>query len=352
MTNLKIGNKTIKYPIIQGGMGVGVSLGNLSGSVAKEGCMGTISMVGIGYREEDFYVNPLAANKRAFRQEIKKAREISKGEGLIGINIMVAVNNYEELIEEALKEKVDFIISGAGLPLKLPELVGDEDVLIAPIVSSLKAFKLINKLWTNRYNRFPDFVIVEGSKAGGHLGFKFDEIENTQTLKEISIEIIEEVERLKKEFGVEIPIFVAGSVYDGYDLKTYKDLGATGLQIGTRFIGTYECDVHPNFKDMIVNSIQDDLIIIKSPVGLPGRAIKNKFSEDIKVSRRPSKKCINCLKTCSPKDTPYCILDALINAAKGDVENGLVFSGSNVHRVEEIVSVKKIIEDIMKEFRE
>lgn len=352
MRNLKIGNKTIRNPIIQGGMGVGVSLGNLSGAVAKEGCMGTISMVGIGYREEDFYANPLGANKRAFRQELKKAREISKGEGLIGINIMVAVNDYEELVEEALKGKVDFIISGAGLPLNLPELVGDEDVLIAPIVSSLKAFKLINKVWTNRYNRFPDFIIVEGSEAGGHLGFKLDEIGNGQTLKAITVEIINEVQKLKEDFGIKIPIFVAGSVYDGYDLKMFRELGATGIQIGTRFIGTYECDVHPNFKNLIVNSTKKDLIIIKSPVGLLGRAIKNKFLEEVKLNRRPSKRCIKCLKTCSPKETPYCILDALINAAKGNVENGLIFSGSNIHRVNEIVSVKEIIKEIMKEFEE
>lgn len=350
--NIKIGNKAIKYPIIQGGMGVGVSLGGLSGAVAKEGAMGTISTVGIGYREEDFYKSPLKANKRAFKKELKKAREISEGEGLVGVNIMVAINDYEELVKEAAKEKVDYIISGAGIPLNLPELVEDEDVLLAPIVSSLKAFKLINKVWTKRYNRFPDFLIVEGTGAGGHLGFKTDEITNGQTLEEIAMEIVEEVQKIKMNTEVEISIFVAGSVYDGYDLKKFRKLGVTGLQIGTRFIATNECDADPKFKDLIVNSTKEDLIIIESPVGLPGRAIKNKFLEDIKINRRPSKRCINCLKTCSPRETPYCILDALINAVSGDMENGLFFSGSNVHRINKIVSVKNIIEKIIKEFEE
>lgn len=350
MMNLKIGNKIIDYPIIQGGMGVGISLGNLSGSVAKEGAMGTIAMVGIGYREEDFYDNSLEANKRAFRKEFKKAREISKGHGLIGTNIMVAVNDYEELVAEAVKGEIDFIISGAGLPLKLPELVGDEDVLIAPVISSLKAFKLINKVWSKRYNRFPDFVVVEGSDAGGHLGFKMDNIRNGQSLKEITLEIVNEIENIKNKTGISIPIFVAGSVYDGYDLKEYRKLGATGIQIGTRFIGTEECDANKNFKKLIVKSTKEDLIIIESPVGLPGRAIKNEFLEEVKNKRRPSKRCIKCLKTCVPKETPYCILDALINGAKGDIKNGLFFSGSNVERVDKIISVKEIIKDIEREF--
>lgn len=350
--NIKIGNKTVKYPIIQGGMGVGVSLGGLSGAVAKEGAMGTVSSVAIGFREKDFYKNPLKANKRALKKELEKAREISEGRGLVGTNIMVAINDYEEMVKAAVREKADYIISGAGLPLNLPELVGEEDILIAPIVSSLKAFKLIIKVWSKRYNRLPDFLIVEGTGAGGHLGFKMDEITNGQTLEEIAAEIVKEVEKINKETGAEIPIFVAGSVYDGYDLKRFRELGVTGLQIGTRFIATDECDAHPNFKDLIVNSTKKDLLIIESPVGMPGRAIKNKFLEDIKFNRRPSNRCINCLKTCNPRETPYCILDSLINAANGDIENGLFFSGSNVHRVNEIVSVKNIIEKIIKEFEE
>lgn len=352
MMNIKIGNKTIKYPIIQGGMGVGVSLGGLSGAVAREGAMGTISTVAIGYREDDFYENPLEANKRALKREMEKAREISGGEGLVGINIMVAINDYDQLVRAAGEEGVDYIISGAGLPLNLPELVEDKNILLAPIVSSLKAFKLINKVWTKRYNRHPDFIVVEGPGAGGHLGFKMDEITNGKSLEEITIEILEEVKRIEEDSGREIPVFVAGSLYDGKDLRRFRELGATGLQIGTRFIGTEECDAHPNFKEMILNSKEEDLILIESPVGLPGRAIKNKFLEDIKLNRRPSSRCINCLKTCSPGETQYCILDALINAAKGDIDNGLFFSGTNVHRVEEILPVKEIIEKIMKEFDE
>ena len=207
---LKIKDKIVQYPIIQGAMGVGISLGGLSGAVAKEGAMGTISMVGIGYNEEDYYENPLEANKRAFKKELEKARNISKGRGLIGVNIMVVLNKYEELVKLAVDGNVDFIISGAGLPLNLPGLVEDEDILLCPIVSSARALKLINKVWRKKYNRLPDFVVLEGSKAGGHLGFKKEEIETGKSLEELTVEVLEYLEELKKETGKQIPLFEIG----------------------------------------------------------------------------------------------------------------------------------------------
>lgn len=344
---IKIGNKTVKYPIIQGGMGVGVSLGNLSGSVAKEGAMGTISTVGIGYRERDFYKKPLEANIRGLKKELKRAREISEGNGLIGINIMVAVNDYDELVKAAVEEKIDYIISGAGLPLKLPELVGDENILLAPIVSSLKALKIINRYWEKRYNRLPDFIVLEGSEAGGHLGFKRKDLKEGKNLQELTKEVLEYLGKLNKE----IPLFVAGSTYDGYDLKKYRKLGAAGIQIGTRFIATYESDVAKEFKELIVKSKKEDLIIIESPVGMPARAVNNKFLQRVAKERVPSSRCINCLKTCNPKTTQYCISEALINSAKGDVENGLVFAGSNIDRITQITSVKELIDSIIREYQ-
>lgn len=345
--NIKIGDKTIKYPIIQGGMGAGISLGNLSGAVARQGGMGTISTVGIGYREEDFYKNPREANERAFIKELETAREIAQGQGLVGVNIMASINEYEEDARRAAKHGVDFIISGAGLPLNLPELVG-RDVLIAPIVSSLKALKLIIRVWSKRYDRYPDFLILEGQDAGGHLGFKASELDKGFSLEDT----LEEILAYLEEEELDIPVFVAGSVYDGYDLKKYRELGATGLQIGSRFIATEEADVHENFKNLIVDSTSEDLIIINSPAGLPARAVRNKFVDSLGGERQPSKRCINCLKTCDPATTEFCISDVLVASAKGDMDSGLVFAGSNIDRINKIVKVSDIFEEIMKEYEE
>lgn len=349
---LKIKDKTIEYPIIQGAMGVGVSLGQLSGAVAREGAMGTISMVGIGYREKDYYENNLEANRRAFKKELKLSRHISKGKGLIGANIMAVLNQYEEMVRLAAEEKVDFIISGAGLPLDLPKLVDDEDILLAPIVSSLRALKLINRIWSKKYNRLPDFVVLEGSEAGGHLGFKKEEIENGKSLEELTVEISEYLKEVKTETLKEIPLFVAGSVYDGYDLRKYRQLGAAGIQIGSRFIGTFECDADERYKEFVINSKEEDLVIINSPVGILGRAINNEFLEEVKEERKPSSRCINCLQTCNPKETQYCISEALINAVKGDIDEGLVFAGSNLNRIKEKVTVESIIKEIIEEYKE
>ncbi len=350
--NLKIKNKEIKYPIIQGGMGVGISLGNLSGAVAREGAMGTISTVGIGYREEDFYTNTRQANRRAFKKEVKKAREIAKGEGLIGVNVMVVLNDYDELVKQAVEEKVDFIISGSGLPLNLPELVDDDEILLAPIVSSVRALKLINRVWKKKYKRLPDFVVLEGSQAGGHLGFKKKEIESGKSLEELTVELVEYLDDFKKESGEKIPLFVAGSVYDGYDLKKYRELGADGIQMGTRFIGTYECDADEKFKDFVIKAKDEDLVIVNSPVGILGRAINNNFLKELEEERKPSTRCINCLQPCDPKTTEYCISDALINAAKGNIDQGLIFAGSNLKRLKEKVSVESIIKEIIEEYEE
>ena len=345
---LKIKNKKVDYPIIQGGMGVGISLGRLAGSVALEGGMGTISMANIGYKEEDFYKNSRQANIRGFKKELEEARSISRGRGLIGVNIMVVGTQYEELARIAGEENVDYIICGAGIPLNLPELVENKDVFLAPIVSSLRALQVINKVWKKKYNRFPDFIVVEGKGAGGHLGFKMDGIETGKNLEDLTLEIVNYL----RELGEDIPIFVAGSVYDGHDLRKFRELGATGIQIGTRFIGTYECDADIRFKEFVVSSNKEDLTIIKSQVGIPGRAIKNKFLHDIEKTRRPAKKCINCLQTCNPRETQFCISDALISAVKGDIDNALIFAGSNLDRVKEIVSVKSLMEKIIKEYEE
>ncbi|MDL2310666.1 nitronate monooxygenase family protein [Peptostreptococcaceae bacterium OttesenSCG-928-C18] len=349
---VKIGSKGLDIPVIQGGMGVGVSLGKLAGSVAKEGAMGTISMVNIGYKEKDFYKNKLQANVRAFNKEFSKAREISAGKGIIATNIMAALTDYKDLVKEAVKSKVDAIVVGAGLPLNLPELVGTKDILIAPIISSVRALSVVVKSWMRKYERVPDFVVLEGKGAGGHLGFDEEEISvNKISLEKLTKEVVSYLKDLKEKIGYKIPLFVGGSFFDGNDLNMVREWGAEGIQMGTRFIATEESDVGDKFKNIIVNSSKEDISLLHSPVGMPARAIKTPLLKKIKKGRIPSKRCINCLTPCNPKTTDFCISDALISAAYGDVENGLFFSGSLAHRVKEITTVGKIFEEIKSQWR-
>ena len=351
--SVKIGNKELTIPVIQGGMGVGISLGGLSGAVAKEGGMGTISIVGIGYREEDFYKNNIEANTRAFSKELKKAREIAQGNGIIAVNIMYALTDFQAMVKAAVKEKIDAIVVGAGLPLDLPSFVDDKNIMIAPIISSARALKLIIRNWTKKYNRYPDFVVLEGKDAGGHLGFKKEEIENENySLEEITKEVVEYLNELKDKIQYKIPLFVGGSFFDGNDLNLVQSWGADGIQMGTRFIATVECDASEDFKKMVLNAEKDDIVLLHSPVGLPARGIKNEFIERIARERVPSKRCINCLKTCNPRTTDFCISDALINSVKGETEKGLFFSGSLAHRITEITTVHKIFEEIKNQWRQ
>ncbi|QQK08144.1 NAD(P)H-dependent flavin oxidoreductase [Miniphocaeibacter halophilus] len=350
--SIMIGSKEISIPVIQGGMGVGVSLGNLAGSVAREGGIGTISMVDIGFKEPDFYTNKKESAARAFTKELNKAREISKGNGLIATNIMAALTDYKELVKTAVKAKVDAIVVGAGLPLDLPGLVETKDIMIAPIISSARALKLVVRNWMKKYDRTPDFVVLEGRDAGGHLGFKKEEIINeSYSLETITKDVLSYLDELKNNIGKKIPLFVGGSFFDGNDLNMVQDWGATGIQIGTRFIATEECDVSKEFKDLIVKAKEEDIVLLHSPVGMPARAIKTPLIEKMNKERIPSKRCINCLKTCNPKTTNFCISDALISSANGDVENGLFFSGSLAYRIKGITTVEEIFKEIKNQWR-
>ena len=339
---IRLKNKDI-IPIIQGGMGVGVSLSNLAGEVALNNGIGTISAVNVGYREKDFYKDPLGSNLNALKNEIKKAKEISKGNGLIAVNIMTVLNDFDDLVKTASNEKVDLIICGAGLPLNLPKLV-DENILIAPIVSSARAFNLIAKTWLKKYNRLPDIVIVEGPLAGGHLGFKEKDL--NLELSEIVKEVKESVEIFENEYGKKIYIFAAGGIRNKFDRESVISSGADGIQVGTPFIATHQCDVSVAFKETIINSSDNDIKIIQSPVGMIARAIDNDFIKKTK-NRIPSRRCINCIKTCNPSTTPYCIKDALNDSAKGDM--GLVFSGSNIDEINSLKEVKEVIDSLMEE---
>lgn len=347
LPKLKLGDKVAQIPIIQGGMGVGVSLSNLAGNVAKNGGIGVISSAQIGFNEPDFATNTYEANYRALERNIKEAKRISEGNGIVAVNIMCVTTNYEEMVRVAVKSGVDLIISGAGLPKNLPELVKGSDVKIAPVISSARAAGLICKLWTTKYNHTPDMVIVEGPEAGGHLGFSMEELEN----KDINIyDIVASVKQEVKKYDENIPVIAAGGIYDGKDIVKALKSGADGVQIATRFVATDECDANIKFKEAYVNANKEDIVIIKSPVGMPGRAIKNYFLDNLGNYR--IERCYNCIKTCDRKTVPYCITKALVNSVTGDVDNGLIFCGSNVDKIKEIVPVKVLLEELVKEASE
>ena len=350
---MKIGTKELKIPIIQGGMGIGVSLGSLAGHVAKCGAMGLISSVNAGYKETSFGTDPKGANLFALKNEILKAKTIADGNGLVGVNIMCAVSNYEETCRAAAEAGADVIVSGAGLPLKLPEYAAGTNTLIAPIVSSGKAAALLCRNYSKKYGRLPDFFVLEGHMAGGHLGFSYEELKahTAKSNEELLTEVLEAVKPYEEETGHPIPVFVAGGVFDGRDMTRMMKLGAAGVQIGTRFIATKECDAHENFKRMMVNAKAEDVRIIASPVGMPARALDSPLLQRLEKGEkfRPLR-CSNCLTGCKKGDNiPYCISRALIEAVQGNTEDGLFFCGENVHRINQIVTVEELMNGIVKE---
>ncbi len=349
MKGIKVGDKISKYPIIQGGMGVGVSLHKLAGNVSKEGGIGIISTADIGYKEEDFNKDPMQANLRAIGKEIKQAREIAGEDKILGVNIMVALKNYAEIVKECVKQKIDLIISGAGIPKDLPEYVKGSKTKIAPIVSSLRCCKLIVKHWMTKYNYVPDMIVIEGPEAGGHLGFKEEELteENKPKLENITTEVVNYIKEVEKDTGKEIPVISAGGIWDNKDIRKFLDLGASGVQIATRFVATEECDADDKFKQAYINAKKEDIKIIKSPVGMPGRAIYNKFIKNTENEKNQISRCYNCIKTCDIKTTPYCITNALVNAVKGEIDNGLIFCGSNVDKINKIVTVHDLMNELV-----
>ncbi len=343
---LVIGDLKAEVPVIQGGMGVGISLSGLAGAVAAEGGIGIISTAQIGYREPDFDDHPIEANMRAIGKEVAKAKELSGG-GIVGVNIMVATREYERYVKAAVEAGVDLIISGAGLPMKLPELVGESKTKLAPIVSSLKSAEVIFKYWQKKYNRLPDLIVIEGPRAGGHLGFHMEDLmEIDDAAYDVEIQkIIDRVKEYGVQYGKDIPVVVAGGIYERKDMEHYMEMGAAGVQMATRFVTTYECDAAPAYKQTYIDAKEEDIVIVKSPVGMPGRAILNPFMKRAKEGRIPHGKCHTCISTCKPAETPYCITDALVNAAVGNVENALLFCGSNAYRAKELEHVKDIIEE-------
>ena len=345
---LKIGELVAEKPIIQGGMGVGVSRSSLAGAVAAEGGIGIISTAQIGYDEEGFEKDQAGCNRIAIKKHIKRAKEIAGGKGLVGVNIMVALKHYKEHVQEAVKAGADVIISGAGLPMDLPKLVGENVTKIAPIVSSKRAAQLILKMWAHRYNRTADFIVVEGPKAGGHLGFSKEQLQDIDKLdydQEIR-DIIECKKDYEEKFQRKIPVIVAGGIFDRKDIEHVMKLGADGVQIASRFVATEECDASDAYKQAYIQAEKKNIQIIQSPVGMPGRALRNEFIKGLETARKPITKCYNCLEKCDPRTVPYCITKALIEAVQGNVKNGLIFCGENVDRIHEMTTVHDLMNEL------
>lgn len=347
---LRIGDMIAKIPIIQGGMGVGISRSKLAGAVAAEGGIGIISTAQIGYDEENFENDQAECNLRAIGKHIRCAKEIASGNGLVGANIMVALKHYKEHVMAAVAAGADVIISGAGLPVKLPEYIGKAcRTKIAPIVSSRRAADIILKMWARRYDRTADFIVIEGPKAGGHLGFSNEELQNMENIDydtEIK-EIIGCTKEYEKKYNTHIPVIVAGGIFDHYDIIHAIELGADGVQIASRFVATKECDASEEYKKAYIDAKEEDIKIIKSPVGMPGRAIRNEFIKRVEKENQPVLKCYNCMKKCNPKEVPYCITKALVDAVNGDINNGLIFCGANVGRINEMTTVHELMEELI-----
>lgn len=353
MRELKIGGLTIPVPIIQGGMGVGISLSGLAVAVANEGGVGVISAAGLGLVHRNSALDFLEANIEGLRKEIRLAKEKTKG--IIGVNIMVAMSNFADLVKTSISEKIDIIFSGAGLPLDLPKfLLPDSITKLVPIVSSGRAAKLICEKWKSVYNYLPDAIVVEGPKAGGHLGFKKEQIEDSHySLEELIPEVVREVKVFEDKYSKEISVIAAGGIYTGQDIFNIMQKGAKGVQMGTRFVPTEECDANIGFKQAYIDAKESDMEIILSPVGMPGRAVGNSFIDKVKQGlKRPIKCPFHCIKTCDVSSSPYCIVSALFNAYKGNMKNGYAFAGSNAYLSTKISTVKEIFNELKTDLQE
>ncbi len=352
LPGLRIGAKEATIAIVQGGMGVGISLSNLASAVAREGGIGVIAANAIGMTEADYYDDPVAANVRALRREIRAARR--KASGLIGVNIMVAVDCFHRLLDTAVEERADILFLGAGLPIKgIPvRAIREAGVQVVPIVSSGRAARLIYKAWEKNYGDIPDGAVVEGPRAGGHLGFKTEQIDHPDfRLERIVPEVIEALGEFAERWDRPLPVIAAGGIFTGEDIHRFLKLGANGVQLGTRFVATHECDADLRFKQAYLACREEDILIIQSPVGLPGRAIRGAFLEaiargDRKLFRCPSR----CLESCAAGKARYCISEALDSARKGDLVNGFAFCGANAHRVEAIVPVRQLVAGLKEGF--
>mgnify|MGYP001286666903 CR=1 FL=1 len=352
INTLKIGNLEIKIPIIQGGMGVGISLSRMAAAVANQGGVGVIASAGLGMLYKQAGADFLENSITGLKEELKKAREKSKG--VIGINVMVAMSNFADMVKTAIAEKADIIFSGGGLPLNLPSFLTKESTTkLVPIVSSARAATLICNKWKQEYDYLPDAIVVEGPKAGGHLGFKSEQItDDNYSLEHLIPEVVEAIKYFEDKYKIKIPIIAAGGVYSGQNVADFLKLGASGVQMGSRFVTTTECDASDEFKQSYIDASSDDIQIIKSPVGMPGRAIQNSFLDKVKSGKKAPLKCpYKCIRSCDISSSPYCIISALYSAFKGKFNTGYAFAGTNAYLASKIISVQETFESILDEYK-
>lgn len=350
MKSLSIGDRVARLPIVQGGMGVGISLSGLAAATANAGGIGVIAAAGIGLLDPDGLKDFVGSNIRGLRREIRRARELTKG--ILGVNIMVALTDFADLVKTAVEEGIDVIFSGAGLPVNLPSFVKGTKTRIVPIVSSARAAVLLAKRWLDKYDYLPDGIVVEGPKAGGHLGYKASELEDPSfALEKILPEVVEAMKPFEEASGRAIPVIAGGGIWSGADIRKFLDLGASGVQMATRFVATEECDAAEAFKEAYVQAKEQDLEIIKSPVGMPGRALKNKFLDEVEAGARKPYTCPwHCIVTCDVEKSPYCISLALLNAQKGRLDRGFAFAGANAWRVTKILKVQDLVDSLVAEY--
>ena len=351
MKTLKIGDLLARVPIVQGGMGVGISLSGLASAVANAGGVGVISTAGLGVIYNEFSKNFNEASIHGLREELRKAREATKG--IVGVNIMVALTNFADMVRTSIEEKADIIFSGAGLPLNLPSFLKEgSKTKLVPIVSSARALKVICRRWIGEWGYVPDAVVVEGPKAGGHLGYSNEQLQDpAYSLEAVVPEVVVAAREIGEQHGRYIPVIAGGGIFTGEDIHNIMALGADAVQMGTRFVATEECDASPLFKQSYIDAQREDIEIIQSPVGMPGRAVHNSFLEKVKQGLKQPKSCpFNCIKTCDVTHSPYCIMLALYNAFKGKMENGYAFAGENAWRCDKILSVKELISSLKAEF--
>ena len=340
-----------RVPIVQGGMGVGISLSGLASAVANAGGVGVISTAGLGVIYNEFSKNFNEASIHGLREELRKAREATKG--IVGVNIMVALTNFADMVRTSIEEKADIIFSGAGLPLNLPSFLKEgSKTKLVPIVSSARALKVICRRWIGEWGYVPDAVVVEGPKAGGHLGYSNEQLQDpAYSLEAVVPEVVAAAREIGEQHDRYIPVIAGGGIFTGEDIHNIMALGADAVQMGTRFVATEECDASPLFKQSYIDAQREDIEIIQSPVGMPGRAVHNSFLEKVKQGLKQPKSCpFNCIKTCDVTHSPYCIMLALYNAFKGKMENGYAFAGENAWRCDKILSVKELISSLKAEF--
>jgi nitronate monooxygenase len=351
MISFQIGDLKIPVPIVQGGMGIGISLSGLASAVANMGGIGVISTVGIGLINRNANLSIKLNHIDALRHEISKARELTGG--ILGVNIMSVITNFSDMVKTSIEQGIDVIFSGAGLPLDLPKYLNEDiKTKLVPIVSSARAAAIICKKWMQNYDYLPDAFVVEGPKAGGHLGFKAEDITHKHhTLEALVTKVKEVVDEMKAKYTKSIPIIAAGGIYSGKDMYRAMQNGAAAVQLGTRFVATEECDADTDFKNVFLKAGKEDIKIIKSPVGMPGRSIFNAFLQESQDGkRRPSSCKFNCIKTCNYTTTSYCIADALLAAYHGNMHDGFAFSGANAEKVTKISTVKEVFDELTDEY--